>query len=128
MVKIVGFIPARMQSTRFPGKPLAKINGIPMIGHVYFRSKLSSILDDIYVATCNKDIKDYISSINGKTIMTSNKHKRASDRIAEAFKKVEGKTGSVTMIPVITMPNDDITHPVPDLTGYITEGQLLMSN
>lgn len=47
--------------------------------------------------------------------------------IYERAGKIEGKTGSVTMIPVITMPNDDITHPVPDLTGYITEGQLLMS-
>ncbi|MFW9779189.1 MAG: V-type ATP synthase subunit B [Candidatus Heimdallarchaeota archaeon] len=47
--------------------------------------------------------------------------------VYERAGKVEGKTGSVTMIPVVTMPNDDITHPVPDLTGYITEGQLLMS-
>jgi len=47
--------------------------------------------------------------------------------IYERAGKVEGKPGSVTMIPVVTMSNDDITHPVPDLTGYITEGQLLMS-
>ncbi len=47
--------------------------------------------------------------------------------IYERAGKVEGKRGSVTMIPVVTMPNDDITHPVPDLTGYITEGQLLLS-
>lgn len=47
--------------------------------------------------------------------------------IYERAGKVEGKPGSVTMIPVVTLPNDDITHPVPDLTGYITEGQLLMS-
>jgi len=47
--------------------------------------------------------------------------------IYERAGKVQGKSGSVTMIPVVTMANDDITHPVPDLTGYITEGQLLMS-
>lgn len=39
---------------------------------------------------------------------------------------VEGKTGSVTQIPILTMPNDDVTHPVPDLTGYITEGQIVL--
>lgn len=39
---------------------------------------------------------------------------------------VQGKTGSVTQIPILTMPNDDVTHPVPDLTGYITEGQIVL--
>lgn len=39
---------------------------------------------------------------------------------------VQGKTGSVTQIPILTMPNDDITHPIPDLTGYITEGQIVL--
>lgn len=39
---------------------------------------------------------------------------------------VEGKKGSVTQIPILTMPNDDITHPIPDLTGYITEGQIVL--
>ena len=55
-MKIIGIIPARMASTRFPGKPLAKINGIPMIGHVYKRSKKAKILDEVYVATCDKEI------------------------------------------------------------------------
>ena len=58
-MKIIGIIPARMESSRFYGKPLEKILGIPMIGHVYFRSKMSSILDEVYVATCNDEIKDY---------------------------------------------------------------------
>lgn len=40
---------------------------------------------------------------------------------------VEGRTGSVTQVPILTMPNDDITHPIPDLTGYITEGQIVLS-
>ena len=39
---------------------------------------------------------------------------------------VEGRPGSVTQIPILTMPNDDITHPIPDLTGYITEGQIVL--
>merc|ERR1712190_308999 len=41
--------------------------------------------------------------------------------------RVEGKVGSITQLPILTMPNDDITHPIPDLTGYITEGQVFVS-
>ena len=61
-MNIVGIIPARMASTRFPGKPLEKILGIPMIGHVYQRCKLSEILNEVYVATCDNVIYDYIES------------------------------------------------------------------
>lgn len=47
--------------------------------------------------------------------------------IYERAGMIKGKPGSVTLIPILTMPNDDITHPIPDLTGYITEGQVVMS-
>jgi len=54
-MNIVAIIPARMGSTRFPGKPMAPIHGIPMIGHVYYRCKMSNLLDDVYVATCDQE-------------------------------------------------------------------------
>ncbi len=111
MVKIVGIIPARMESSRFPGKPLVKINGMPMIGHVYFRSKMSSLLDDVYVATCNKEIEDYIFSIGGKVIMTSNTHKRASDRIAEALPKIEKRIGEKIDIVVMIQGDEPMVFP-----------------
>jgi len=88
-MKIIGIIPARMASTRFPGKPLKKILGIPMIGHVYQRCKLSKVLDQVYVATCDSEIYDYIESIRGKAIMTANTHERAADRTAEALTNIE---------------------------------------
>jgi V-type H+-transporting ATPase subunit B len=44
--------------------------------------------------------------------------------IYERAGRVEGRAGSITQIPILTMPNEDITHPIPDLTGYITEGQI----
>jgi len=88
-MKIIGIIPARMESSRFPGKPMANILGMPMIGHVYHRSRMSNILDEVYVATCNKEIYNYIKSINGKPIMTANTHERASDRTAEALSIIE---------------------------------------
>ena len=90
---VIGVIPARMASSRFPGKPMAKICGIPMIGHVYLRCKMSSLLDDLYVATCDQEIYDYIVSIGGKAVMTADTHERASDRCAEALQKVEQTLG-----------------------------------
>ena len=74
MKEIVAIIPARMGSTRFPGKPMAKIHGVPMVGHVYFRTKMCSLLRETYVATCDQEIYDYISSVGGKAIMTSDTH------------------------------------------------------
>ena len=88
-LKTIGIIPARMESSRFPGKPLRKIHGMPMIGHVYKRSEFSSLIDELYVATCNVEIKKYIESIGGKAIMTSSEHERASDRTAEALEIIE---------------------------------------
>ncbi len=88
----IGIIPARMGSSRFPGKPLSKILGVPMVGHVYFRSKMSESLQEVYVATCDQEIADYIESIGGKSILTSDTHERASDRAAEAMIKIEKVT------------------------------------
>ena len=88
-MKIISIIPARMGSSRFPGKPLAKINGIPMIQHVYRNVKKSKIISEVVVATCDKIIFDFVRSINGIVIMTSKKHKRASDRCYEALRIME---------------------------------------
>lgn len=108
---IIGIIPARLSSTRFPGKPLAKINGIPMVGHVYFRSKMSKILDEVYVATCDQDIYDYIASIGGKPVMTSSSHQRASDRAAEAMLKVERQMGKKAEIVVMIQGDEPMLSP-----------------
>jgi 3-deoxy-manno-octulosonate cytidylyltransferase (CMP-KDO synthetase) len=91
-MNIIGIIPARLASSRLPNKPLAEILGMPMIGHVYLRSKMSPILDEVYVATCDEEIKQYVESIGGKAIMTSNTHERASDRTAEALLEIEKLT------------------------------------
>ena len=84
MTKIVAIIPARMGSTRFPGKPLALILGRTMIEHVYRRAKMCALLDDVYVATCDKQIENAVKGFGGKVLMTSSAHVRASDRVAEA--------------------------------------------
>ena len=80
-----------MGSSRFPGKPLAPIHGVPMIGHVFKRVEMSENLDFVYVATCDQEIFDYIQSIGGNAVMTSDSHERCTDRTAEAIEILESK-------------------------------------
>jgi 3-deoxy-manno-octulosonate cytidylyltransferase (CMP-KDO synthetase) len=82
-----------------------------MLGHVYFRSKMAKVLDDVYVATCDEEIKKYIESIGGKAIMTSDKHERASDRVAEALLKIEKETGQRKDIIVMIQGDEPMVVP-----------------
>lgn len=110
-MNIIGIITARMGSSRFPGKPMAMINGMPMVGHVYLRSKMCRLLDEVYVATCNSEIEDYIHSIGGKAIMTSDTHERAADRSAEAMLKVEAETGGKVDILLLIQGDEPMLVP-----------------
>lgn len=110
-MNIISIIPARMGSTRFPGKPMADICGIPMIGHVYKRVKMSKTLSEVYVATCDKVIYDYIESIGGQAVMTSDCHERCSDRCAEAMLKIEIETGKRCDIMVMVQGDEPLTFP-----------------
>lgn len=102
-----------MASSRFPGKPLAMIHGMPMIGHVYCRSRMSGALRDVYVATCDQEIYDYISSIGGKAVMTAETHERATDRTAECLLKIEAETGET--IDIVVMIQGDEPMLVPEM-------------
>ena len=86
---IAAIIPARMNSKRYPGKPLIKIKGLPMIEHVRRRAHLCNGFSKIIVATCDKEIKDTVESYGGMVIMTSKKHIMASDRVAEAAEQID---------------------------------------
>lgn len=88
-MKVLGVIPARMAATRFPDKPMKQILGLPMVGHCYLRSKICLTMDEVYVASCDQEIINYIESIGGKAIMTSDKHARATERTAEALINIE---------------------------------------
>lgn len=83
-MNITAVIPARMASSRFPGKPLTKILGLPMIEHVRRRTELIQGIDQVYVATCDLEIKNLVESCGGKVIMTKDTHRGALDRIEEA--------------------------------------------
>ena len=110
-MKAVAIIPARMGSSRFPGKPMAKILGMPMVGHCYFRTRMCVELKGTYVATCDRAIFDYVQAIGGQAVMTSDKHDRASDRAAEAMLKIEKKTGESIDIVVMVQGDEPMITP-----------------
>lgn len=110
-MNIISIIPARMGSSRFPGKPMADILGMPMIGHVYKRVKMSKTLSEVYVATCDQEIYEYIESIGGKAVMTSDCHERCSDRCAEAMLKIEKATNEKCDIMVMVQGDEPLTFP-----------------
>ncbi|MBT5400540.1 3-deoxy-manno-octulosonate cytidylyltransferase [bacterium] len=88
-MKIIGVIPCRYQSSRFPGKSLALINGKPMMWHVYQRALESNILDEVYIATDDQRIVKVANEHNLKTVMTSNKHETGTDRVAEVASQIQ---------------------------------------
>ena len=88
-MKIFGVIPARFASKRFPGKILADICGKPMIQYVYERSKKSKLLNDIFVATDDKQIYNTVKNFGGNVVMTSESHQSGTDRIAEAVQNLD---------------------------------------
>ena len=110
-MKIIAIIPARMGSSRFPGKPMKKINGLPMIQHVFNNVKKNKLLSDVVVATCDKIIFNFIKSINGVAIMTSKKHKRASDRCSEALKIIEKRKKIKYDIVVMVQGDEPMINP-----------------
>ncbi len=110
-MNILALIPARMGSSRFPGKPMAKILGKPMIGHVYERVARSALLTHTAVATCDQEIFDYIESTGGKSVMTADTYERASDRCAEALLKLEQEYGIRYDIVVMVQGDEPMTHP-----------------
>lgn len=87
-----------------------------MIGHVFCRSRLCKKLDDLYVATCDDEIRQYVEGIGGKVVMTSDTHKRASERTAEAIVKIEKLSGkSFDFVVMIQGDLPSITPEVIDL-------------
>lgn len=121
-MNIIGIIPARMASTRFPGKPLAKISGIPMVGHVYFRSKISKTLNEVYIATCDQEIMDFAASIGAKAVMTKDTHERASDRCAEAMLKIEQENKK--RVDIVAMIQGDEPMVFPEMIDKAVEPML----
>ena len=86
---VIGVIPARYASTRFPGKVLAKIAGKPMIQWVYEQANKSKLLDKLFVAVDDERVFNSIEGFGGNAVMTKSNHQSGTDRIAEAMEKIE---------------------------------------
>jgi 3-deoxy-manno-octulosonate cytidylyltransferase (CMP-KDO synthetase) len=90
MTKTLILIPSRMAATRLPGKPLLKINNLSIISHVFRKAKEANI-GEVFVATEDQEILDDVTLNGGKGILTSRDHKTGTDRIYEAYKKINLK-------------------------------------
>ena len=86
-MKVLGIIPARYASTRFPGKPLVDINGKSMIQRVYEQAKKCAALSEVFVATDNERIFNHVQQFGGKAIITADTHQSGTDRCAEVAQK-----------------------------------------
>src|SRR4051812_36886744 len=84
-MKILGVIPARFASSRFPGKPLADLLGKSMVHRVYLQCKKAKYLNDIVVATDHQQILEHVIAFGGKAVLTSEQHPSGTDRCREAL-------------------------------------------
>ena len=89
--KVLGLIPSRLGSKRLPQKSLLPINNIPLVIHTYRRSKLSKLLDDVYICCDDKKTLDIAKKYGAKVILTSKKHQNGTERIYEGYKKIKKK-------------------------------------
>ncbi|MBY0474800.1 MAG: 3-deoxy-manno-octulosonate cytidylyltransferase [Nitrosomonas sp.] len=105
-MKTIAIIPARMGSSRFPGKPIAQILGRSMIEHIYKRVAMSKSLDATYIATCDEEIRQVAESFGAPVIMTADTHERASDRVAEAVIQIPDAD-----LVVMVQGDEPMTHP-----------------
>lgn len=122
-MEVVAIIPARMGSTRYPGKPLCDIHGMPMIEHVYRRTRMSPAVDETYVATPDEAIKKETESFGGDAIMTG-QHPRATDRVAEAAEGLDAD------IVVVMQGDEPLIYPdmLEDAIAPVRDGDAKVTN
>lgn len=124
-MKIIGVIPARYSSSRFPGKPLADICGNPMIWWVYQQCKKVQAFDEVYVATDSTEIKKVCVELGIQVLLTSEQHPTGTDRVGEVAEKIkadliiniqgdepllEPKTIEAAILPFYENPDLQITN------------------
>jgi 3-deoxy-manno-octulosonate cytidylyltransferase (CMP-KDO synthetase) len=107
MSVVVG-IPARMGSSRFPGKPLKPILGLPMVQHVHERCRLAGNVDDLFVATCDDEIRDVVEGFGGRAVMTDPDIPRPGLRVAEAVKQMDLADDDIV---VVVQGDEPLVHP-----------------
>lgn len=103
-MQIAAIIPARMGSSRYPGKPLCDIQGMTMVEHVYHRTDLSDTVDETYVATPDEEIREEVESFGGEAIMTGS-HTRPVGRVAEAAESIDAE------IVIVVQGDEPLVYP-----------------
>lgn len=116
MTRAVCVIPARMASSRFPGKPLAPLLGMPLILHVWNRCRRCDGFERIVVATCDEEIKSAVEQAGGEAVMTASTHERATDRTCEA---VDGLKPGLDDDDLVVMVQGDEVLLSPDMAEAI---------
>ena len=107
-MKVVIGIPARMGSSRLPGKPLVKILGMPMVEHVYRRCLLAKSVDEVFIATCDQEILDTVRAIGAKAYMTRKDIERPGLRVAEACRQKQLADDDIV---VVVQGDEPLVHP-----------------
>lgn len=107
-MKIVVGIPVRLGSSRFPGKPLCRILGLPMVEHVYKRSRLASRVDLVFVAACDEEIRRTVLGFGGTVVMTPPEITRPGLRVAEACRQLPLADEDVV---VMVQGDEPLVHP-----------------
>ena len=113
MAHILCVIPARYGSTRFPGKPLAEIDGIPLIVWVYRNTVAADAFDEVCVATDDERITEAVQRAGGKAVMTSSVHKSGTDRVNEV-------AGRISCTHVVNVQGDEPQIPAELLRKFST--------
>ena len=108
MNKTLGVIPARMASSRFPGKPLKKILGIPMLAHCYERALLSQTCDKLVIATPDEEIMNWANNHEIPAILTGHHHERATERAQETV-DILSNQGEIYDFILLTLSFFDVT-------------------
>jgi len=100
-----------MAATRFPGKPLADIHGLPMIAHCYLRTKLAQSVDEVVIATCDSEIADVANQFGATVVMTSPDHLNAVDRTVETIAILQSTSSLPIDIVVLVQGDEPLLNP-----------------
>lgn len=108
MPRVIVGIPARLGASRFPGKPLASICGMPMIEHVCRRALLADEVDEVFVATCDEEIRDVTEALGVRTVMTDAEIPRPGLRVAAACSVLGIEDHDIV---VVVQGDEPLVHP-----------------
>ena len=110
-MSVLAVIPARQAASRFPGKPLADLHGLPMVMHCYYRARLANLIDDIVIATCDEEIARVAHDFEVPVVMTSEEHLTAVDRAAEAVQHHKKTRADLPEVVLLVQGDEPLLEP-----------------